>query len=202
MKHAGFVLAGGMSSRMGRDKALAAYRGAPLVAHIAGEVRDAAGSVVVIGGESRIAPLGLPAVGDLTPGCGPAGGILTALEITSAEWNLVVACDMPRITAGFLRELLASAEGSRAACLVPLPPSGRPQPLCAVYRRGCRAEIARALRRGERRLTEIVSAINPFFYNVLDEACFENLNTPRDWARHHVASREAGSAPRAAGSHA
>ncbi len=140
---AGFVLTGGRSSRMGRDKALLPIEGSLLVERTAERVRAAAGSVTLIGAPGRYAHLGLPVLPDLVEDCGPIGGLHTALKSTRADWNLVVACDMPGLTAGFLGDLLAAARQLGCACLVPQTDSGL-HPLCAVYHR--RAERRRRIR--------------------------------------------------------
>src|SRR5260370_39824741 len=104
----GFLLAGGHSSRMGRDKALLPYGSATLAAHIATQIRDAAGNVTILGPPDRYAHLGFPILADAIPDCGPLRGLYTPLRENTADWNLLVACDLPRITAAFLRELLAA----------------------------------------------------------------------------------------------
>ena len=112
---AGFVLTGGRSSRMGRDKALLPIEGSLLVERTAERVRAAAGSVTLIGAPARYAHLGLPVLPDLVEDGGPGGpicGLHTALKTTRADWNLVVACDMPGLTAGFLSDLLAAAKAT------------------------------------------------------------------------------------------
>src|SRR5437868_193761 len=92
---AGFLLAGGRSSRMGRDKALLAVGNSTLLEIVAARVRDAAGSVIVIGPPDHYAYLGLTVQADLIPDCGPLGAVYTALKTSEADWNLLVACDMP-----------------------------------------------------------------------------------------------------------
>ena len=67
MQASGFVLAGGGSTRMGRNKALLPFRGITLVEHVAGIVRQAAGSVTLIGDPVQLGHLGLPVVSDLLP---------------------------------------------------------------------------------------------------------------------------------------
>src|SRR5271163_1224329 len=98
----GYVLAGGRSTRMGRDKALLPLGDSTLLDHVAQCVRQAAGNVTIIGPPDRYASLGYPVTADLVTNCGPLGGLYTALSITETDWNLMVACDMPGLTAHFL----------------------------------------------------------------------------------------------------
>ena len=114
MQRSGFVLAGGGSSRMGRDKALLPYRGITLLEHLARTVQEAAGAVALVGDPVRYSSLGYPVYRDKFPGCGPLGGIYTALAVSSTDWNLIVACDMPGISVDVLRILLDSAPESGA----------------------------------------------------------------------------------------
>ncbi|MCS6952030.1 MAG: molybdenum cofactor guanylyltransferase [Bryobacterales bacterium] len=182
MKCAGFVLAGGSSSRMGRDKALLPLAGATLLEHVAGQVRQATGSVVVIGPPERYAALGLRVVPDLVPGGGPLGGIFTALTRSPAEWNLIVACDLAGIRARFLRDLLEAARDSRADCVAPVDPEGFLQPLCAVWRRACLPVVAQALRQGQRKVLAVLARLSVAPYPVAGTAWLVNVNTPEDWA--------------------
>src|ERR1700730_16611535 len=85
VKRSGYVLVGGRSSRMGRDKALLFGK------DVAREVDLAAGNVTMVGNPDLRETLEYPCIPDLYPGEGPVGGILTALNHTSVEWNLVVA---------------------------------------------------------------------------------------------------------------
>lgn len=179
---AGFVLTGGNSSRMGRDKALLPYRGITLVEHVAAEVRRAAGSVVLVGPPERYKHLGFPVIGDRMPGLGPLSGIHAALDSSQAQWNLIVACDMPALDAAFLASLLDAAEQANAPCLLPVSDSGRPEPLCAVYRKDCLEIIIRALGAGVRKVTEALAGLPPVRYRTGDAARFQNANTPEDWA--------------------
>jgi molybdenum cofactor guanylyltransferase len=116
---AGYVLAGGQSSRMGVNKALLPWKGTTLLDYVAGEVEAAAGSVAIVGGgvvsRFRFVP-------DDFAGAGPMAGISAALQDTSAELNLIVACDMPGVTCAWLQRLLRAAQ---ADVTVPVTPDGR-----------------------------------------------------------------------------
>ncbi len=117
MKRAGFVLAGGSSSRMGRDKALLRYGSATLIQHVAERVATAVGSATLVGSPARYARLGYPVVPDNFLDGGPLAGIQAALAASAADWNLVVACDMPGVTVEFLEGLLAVGL-KRRSCLL------------------------------------------------------------------------------------
>jgi molybdopterin-guanine dinucleotide biosynthesis protein A len=166
---------------MGRDKALLPYRGVALAESVACAVAAAAGSATLVGNPHLCQHFGYPAIPDLYPGQGPLGGILTALRHTSADWNLVAACDMPELSAGFLRRLLEAAEESGADALVPARPSGRPEPLCAVYHSRARAALEYAFGRGVRQVTAALESLRPAVLAVPELLPFQNVNTPEDW---------------------
>ena len=176
------MLAGGKSSRMGRDKALLPFHGGALAGHVASTVAAAAGSVILIGDPQKYGHLGYPVLADRKPGVGPVGGIESALSYTTADWNLVLACDMPGISAEFLRGLLDAAERLNADALVPAGPSGRLEPLSAVYHRRCLETLRRALEADVRKVTDALAGLEVARFAVDDTGCFENLNTPEEWA--------------------
>lgn len=182
---AGFVLTGGASKRMGRDKALLPYDGKTLVEHVAAMVAQAAGSVVLVGAPDRYEAMGLAAIADTFEPCGPLGGILTALRASEAEWNLIVACDMPGVTVALLVRMLDAARQAGAECLVPVSADGRLQPLCAVYHRSAAARLEEVLRQGRRKVRDCLAALRVAEWHVEDVGAFENVNTPGDWEMHH-----------------
>jgi molybdopterin-guanine dinucleotide biosynthesis protein A len=183
---AGFVLVGGASKRMGRDKALLPWGGATLVEHVAGQVREAAGSVTLVGRPERYLALPFPCIPDLRDDAGPLAGIEAALVASSAEWNLVVACDMPSVTAGMLSGLLERAAAGDADCLVPVTASGRAEPLCAVYHRRCAPVFTQALDRGVRRMTDALALVRAAHTPAARDASFANLNSRNDLAQHRT----------------
>jgi molybdopterin-guanine dinucleotide biosynthesis protein A len=164
---------------MGCDKALLPFRGGLLVESVARAVRSAAGSAVLVGHPRLYQHPGYPAIPDLYPGAGPLGGILTALRHTAADWNLVAACDMPGLSADFLRLLIHAADGD---AVVPMGPSGRPEPLCAVYHRRSRPVLERAFGRGVRSVRAALEDLRATLVSVPELAPFQNVNTPQDWA--------------------
>ena len=182
MDRAGFVLAGGQSSRMGRDKALLPFEGKSLIEHVAGVVEQAAASATIIGDPSRYGSVGFPVVSDIRPGCGPLSGIHTALTISQAAWNLILACDMPQVSPAFLLSLLDRAQASPSRCVIPAGPTGKPEPLCAAYHRRCLPAVTAALDGNIYKIMDAVAELQPDIWRVPESSCFHNVNTPRDWA--------------------
>jgi molybdopterin-guanine dinucleotide biosynthesis protein A len=168
---------------MGQDKALLPFRGRPLACAVAGEVLRAAGSATLIGDPDRYRDLGFPVIRDLYPGEGPLGGILTALQHSNADQSLVVACDMPELSAEFLAGLLAEA-AQRPGILIPQGPSGLLEPLCAVWPAEARSGLEAAFARGVRKVRAALEGLPVHVYPVAEVAPFQNVNTPEDFAGH------------------
>jgi molybdenum cofactor guanylyltransferase len=104
----GFVLAGGRSSRMGRDKALVELAGAPLLWHALRTFREAGLEASIAGGQAELAD-SAPLVADCWPGTGPLGGICSALAASEARWSVFLPIDMPFLPANLLLCLLSHA---------------------------------------------------------------------------------------------
>jgi molybdopterin-guanine dinucleotide biosynthesis protein A len=180
MRHTGFVLVGGKSSRMGRDKALLPWRGSTLAEHIARVVEAAAGSVALIGDPFRYSHLGYLVYPDKAIGYGPIGGIAAALAVSPAEWSLVVGCDMPFLTEEPLRRLLGEAAGTDRRCVAAAGPTGL-EPLCAVYHRDCLAQLENAISGSRFKMRDIVRELSALPVPGIDPSVFANLNTPEDF---------------------
>jgi molybdopterin-guanine dinucleotide biosynthesis protein A len=186
---AGWVLAGGLSSRMGREKALLEISGTTLVVRAARLVASVCGSATIVGALEYYARFGFPTVPDDQPRLGPLGGILTSLARSETPWNLVVACDLPYLHSGWLRFLVDRAFHSNARVVLP-ESIGGPEPLCAVYHREAAGPIRAAIERGILKVTGAFeglpvervapSEIQPFDPRGL---LFLNLNTPEEYER-------------------
>jgi molybdopterin-guanine dinucleotide biosynthesis protein A len=181
MQRAAFVLAGGGSTRMGRDKALLPYGDGTLIEHVARQVREAAGSAVILGDPARYGIFGYPVQSDLVPGCGPLGGLYSALRTTTAEWNLIVACDMPGISRSLLNALFAQA-AAPALAVLPVAPNGKLEPLCALYHQRCLAIVEQALKEKRFTMRDLAAQLNPTLCPWPDADAFANVNTPVEWA--------------------
>jgi molybdenum cofactor guanylyltransferase len=201
MHLAGFVLAGGLSTRMRRDKAMLDWHGESLLAHMAQEVASVARSVVVVGPPSRYEGLGLSCWSDIHPGLGPLGALETALHRTSEDWNLVVAVDMAGVDRSLLASLAGTAQGAGGAQAtvvreVEPPETGdergagcRVHPLCGIYHRSALAAVQEAIRRNDLRMMNLLSRLNPVYHDIPYRLA--NLNQPKDWSAFLASSRSA-----------
>lgn len=118
----GFVLAGGQSSRMGRDKALLEFAGKPLVAHALSILEEAGIPAMIAGAASpalRSLPVFVPIVEDVSPGHGPLSGICTALSIISTRYAVFLPVDLPLLPPSLLVYLLRRAQITGSAVTVP-----------------------------------------------------------------------------------
>lgn len=181
MQTAGFILTGGESRRFGRDKALLDWQGSPLVSDLAARVKQSAGSVTLVGQSTRYGHLGLACVDDLRPGKGPLSGIETALTISQAPLNLIVACDMPLLGAALCQLLLSRMELANADAAIPRSPDGALHPACAAYHKRCLALVSESLDRGRFRLHGLLDRLTVHLVDVPQD--FVNVNTPEDLER-------------------
>src|SRR6476659_4227802 len=134
----GFILVGGASRRMGRDKAQLTLAGQTFVDRIGNELSAVASSVSLVGARQERA--GYKTVPDIHEHWGALGGIHGALTAATG-WAVVVACDLPFVTSELIERLITFA-GETTDAVVPIQPDGRPQPVCALYRRStCLPEI-------------------------------------------------------------
>jgi molybdopterin-guanine dinucleotide biosynthesis protein A len=185
------ILVGGDARRFGgRDKSALVVEGRTVLDRQLGELRQITDDILLVASSadpgwtvSRRA--GVRVIEDRVVHAGPLGGLDAALAAAQDDRLLLLACDMPFVTAPFLRFLLAQADGVEA--VVPRTDRGY-HPLCAVYARSCRGAVAERLMHGELALTGLLQGIR---VRVVEGAellpygpsarLLANLNTPQDY---------------------
>jgi molybdopterin-guanine dinucleotide biosynthesis protein A len=180
-----FILAGGQSRRMGRDKSQLLLDNQTFTDRIAQTLFELTDSVTLVG--SRQPNSKYAVAPDIYPSWGALGGLHAALAACSREWAIVVACDLPFVTAELFQHLAALRDDYEA--VVPLQPDGRPQPLSSLYRiEPCLRRAAELIEAGKRRPLDLLELVNtrwvPFNELMnLDQAekFFVNINTPDDY---------------------
>ena len=180
-----FILAGGASSRMGTDKSQLPIAGQTFTERIAETLLRLTDSVTIVG--RRADNSRLPSVADVYPQWGALGGLHAALAACKRDWAIVVACDLPFVTAELFSYCAEKRVGHEA--VVPIQEDGRPQPLAALYRVDpCRQRATELIQAGRRRPLDLLEAVKTCrisFAEIrnLDQAerFFVNINTPSDY---------------------
>ena len=179
------ILAGGLSRRMGRDKAGLPAGDGTLIQHLARRLAPVVDETIVAGGSGRHDLPGVTTVDDRYPGLGPLAGIHAGLLVARSPLVWVVGCDLPDVDPG-LAALLYGLAGDVDAVVPRI--DSEPQGVCAVYDRALAPRIERLLAAGERRVKMLLAASNvryvtPEELRAVDPELrsFRNINTPEDY---------------------
>ncbi len=182
----GAVLTGGASRRMGRDKATLMVAGVSLVERAGLALAPSVDEVVAVG-PPHLAGQWL-AVADLVPGEGPLGAVISALQhvmARDAHGCLVLACDLPAVTAELLAGLVETFTGAALSSAgdgpvdVVLAVGRRRQPLCAVWGVSAIETLQVAFAAGQRSVTAVLESLTVIEVDV-DDQLLINVNTGDD----------------------
>lgn len=190
----GYILAGGMSRRMGTNKAGLCLSGRTFLERSA-EALGAVARTVRIVGDLKGVNSDLHVIPDIAEEGSAAGsiiGLLTALQNAEDEWTAILAVDLPFVTAGLMIRL-AEVAGSdpAAACVVPIQNDGRVQPLCGLYRTSeSLSTVDEHYRNGEWRLRFVIQQLKTRYvsFEELEDLpgsskFFFNVNTPLEYEK-------------------
>jgi len=184
----GLILAGGLSSRMERDKATLEYQGKSqlertfelLTRHVERAFVSVRAAQATDAARARFAQ-----ILDSVEGEGPLVGIRSALAArTEAAW-LVLACDLPFLSDAALEQLLAERDPTLLATAYRSVHDGLPEPLCAVWEPAAAAKLAAYQAGGGNcprgfliRHAPAVKILEP-----KDRRALDNVNTPEEYAQ-------------------
>jgi molybdopterin-guanine dinucleotide biosynthesis protein A len=188
------ILAGGRARRLGgRDKSRLVVGGRTILAHQLEVLRRVVPRVVIVANApERFAGAGVPVLADAVPGGGSLGGIYTALADAGGP-VLVVACDLPFVTAPFLARVIEA--GREADIAIPRGRDGY-HPLCAHYGPACVGPLRRRLEQGALKVVDLLADVRVRELGPEEIAPFDrdgllllNVNTADDLARARRAAR-------------
>jgi molybdopterin-guanine dinucleotide biosynthesis protein A len=178
-----FVLTGGKSERMGRDKAFIVMDGDAMVVRVCRALERAGASrVICVGGDrDALSALGLIAIADDFEGAGPLGGVLAALRTSAAPVTVVTPCDLlaPRAEA-FVKLMTALERTPDARVTVPVI-DGAWRPLPCALRVGALEELERVFARGERAVHRALAGLERV---EVDAGSFDDADSPGDLPGH------------------
>lgn len=189
---AGFVMAGGASTRFGFDKARADLDGQTMLKRMCALLKDVTESVSIVAPFGRYGDSGARVVEDHWPGEGPLGGVITALMDARAQshqhsWCLIVGCDMPFLTGEWLTFLRDRAFASSGVVVTPQSAKGL-EPLCSCWHTSATGKLQYAFEDGIRKVTEAMKRVSMEVVEEKDWARFDksgrlfwNMNTPGEY---------------------
>lgn len=181
------VLAGGKSSRMGVNKALQTIGDQALIEHVLAIHNHILFQDIMImtNSPNMYKHLNYQTVADTHIGQGAVCGIHSALQHSTTEYVLILACDMPFIQTSLINLLIEHTQSSAYKAIIPTV-KRYPQGVIALYHRDCLAHLESAIQQGQRKLKHIFESIIPIHY--IDESqwqhhdpdglSFMNINTP------------------------
>lgn len=181
--------AGGQSSRMGRNKALASFLGAPLILRILKRVEQLSDDIYVTSNLSEpYSALDLKVYPDVLPGKGALGGLITALHYARYDFVAVIACDLPFIHPSLIEKEYKWMLEKDCDVVIPRTERGL-EPLHAVYRvKQCLPAALRTLRFGKSRMISWFSDVRVCEMHESeikridpDLLSFMNVNTPDEF---------------------
>ena len=182
----GIILAGGRSSRLGKDKGLCTLKGKSLVSYAVGILKPLCGDLMISANRfaEKYAAFGFPVIPDQVEDIGPMGGIYSCLKKSKTRHNLLLSCDTPFVSTDVFRLLLKEAEDFQVVC--PANEAFLPEPLSAYYNTNILGDLEDAIRQNEYKMMRFFKRIrfrlvkidrNFSFFN---DYLFLNLNTPED----------------------
>jgi molybdopterin-guanine dinucleotide biosynthesis protein A len=180
----GVVLAGGKSTRMGRDKAFVEVDGKPMIQHALELLRPQVKELLLIGDPRKYRRFHDEIVEDELEGLGPLGGIVTAMGHAKYDHLLVLACDVPEVNAQLL-EKIKHHFPMDGDSLVPRH-GDLVEPLVAGYHKRCAEPFTDLLRKGVLRMTEALASVRTHYLDITPgqdgwpEDLFRNVEGPDD----------------------
>lgn len=180
----GVVLAGGRSRRMQRDKAVLAYAGQSQLARAVALLEPlVARAFVSVRADQRSEPQRrrYPLIVDQLPDLGPIGGIHAALRTHPDRAWLVIACDLPFLTAPALQHLIGQRRPAQVATAYRSEYDGEPEPLCAIYEPASLAGIDAWIARGERCPRAFLAQADAQLLEPVAGRALDNINTSDEY---------------------
>jgi molybdopterin-guanine dinucleotide biosynthesis protein A len=154
----GIILAGGKSSRMGKDKGLLELNGKTFMSRIIEALEPVADTIIIVSNNNDYDVFNLKRVEDIIKDSGPLAGLFTGLFYSETENNIVLSCDVPLINKLVLLELINTFDSEAEA--IQIESQGRTMPLVAMYKKQAMHVLLKQLQQGERRLIVAIEKLN------------------------------------------
>lgn len=193
------IVAGGKSSRMGTDKALALLAGKPIIEWVIERIGNLGQdeTILITNRPADYARFHLPMYGDVIPEKGSLGGIYTAIHYSRNPYTLVLGCDMPFVNAALLGYMLSLRAGTGPLDVIVPRVDKYPEGLHAIYHKNCLAPIRERMDADRLHVISFYPKVNVRYIDEAefqpydpDKLSFFNVNTPAELEKAEQIARE------------
>lgn len=176
----GIILAGGKSSRMGKDKGFLKLNRKSFVEYSIEAMKPLVSQMMIVSNNADYDAFKLKRVEDVIKNSGPLAGIYSGLSHSKTDYNLVLSCDIPFIKTSILEMLINAQDGD--ADIVQILSDGKPMPLIALYKKRCETIFYKLLQNDERRLHVALNLCKVKNIELNPECVLftTNINTPEE----------------------
>ena len=180
MKTTGIILAGGLSSRMGKDKSFIQLDEHKMIEKIIALIRPFCDELLISANKNKYKDFGYEIIKDKHKRIGPLGGIISCLNESSHELNIIISCDTPNISGKTILKLLQESKNYD----ITLPCyNNRCEPLIAVYNRNCVEKLELMANSSSYKLQTIINNLNSNIIHFEESDKVEefiNINSKKD----------------------
>ena len=174
------ILAGGKSSRMGKDKGLLLINKQPIIQYIINSCLSISDHILIVSDNMAYGEFGYPIVKDKVKNIGPMGGLYSGLLASEKDVNLVLSCDVPLVSSQLLSELLTAKTDQNNVVVSKY--QDRVHPLIGIYTKQIIRNIEFLIKRNRYKMSEIYSENDSLVLDVshFPSKEFLNLNTVKE----------------------
>ena len=177
----GIILAGGKSRRMGSDKGLMIINGKPMIQYIIDQLESLGIPLLIVSNNPKYETFGIPVFEDSIKSKGPMAGIYTGLLHSSTEKNVVLSCDVPKISATLIQKLLY-ADDKSDVCI--LKHKNTLHPLIGMYKRSLLKDVKTSLNKDQLKMKQFCIDMNCSVLDIVDDQfdaeLILNINTKEE----------------------
>ena len=177
MSFGAIILAGGKSSRMGKDKGLLNYKDQSMLEYSIEALKGNCHEFSIVGANPEYDKFNIPRYEDETVELGPLGGIQKGLRMSKQEWNVILSTDIPNINDSIVKVLIKK----RVSGLIRVSKcQGKVHPLVGLYSKQILPKLDLFLKEGGRSVMQFLNKVETEIVVFDDqyENCFLNVNTP------------------------
>jgi molybdopterin-guanine dinucleotide biosynthesis protein A len=161
---------------MGTDKGLVKIKGKEMIVHCIDNLKPLNQEVVIVSSNPDYKKFGLPIISDKIKNNGPAQGIITALENSNTEKNLMVSCDMPLVIESLIRLVVENSAAVDICCfnqqyLYPFP---------GIYSKSILPSWTTEVDKGNKKVQQLIKLFKTKRLSIDHPELFLNVNTPAD----------------------